>query len=134
MFPDITSYQAAFACKSVRDICWEEVPKLSVMAKSGISGRNDEVSQIKNELALPFNEQTEFFRKGARAKHTETELAEYEKRRERIRGLFAELDELRKATRVAALMAEMTPENKAESLNGIHWVFLIFCSRPSERC
>jgi len=106
MFPDITSYQAAFACKSVRDICWEEVPKLSVMAKSGISGRNDEVSQIKNELALPFNEQTEFFRKGARAKHTETELAEYEKRRERIRGLFAELDELRKATRVAALMAE----------------------------
>ena len=92
----MTCYHAAFACKSVRDICWEEVPKLSVMAKSDISGRNDEVSQIKNELARLFNEQTEFFRKGAWAKHTETDLAEYEKRRERIRGLFAELDGLRK--------------------------------------
>ena len=65
--------------------------------KEDISSRNDRSSQIRNELARLFNEQTEFFRKGAREKHTETDLAEYEKRRERIRGLFAELDELRKA-------------------------------------
>ena len=44
-----------------------------------------------------FFEQTEFYRDGARTKHTETELAECEKRRERIRGLFAEMDELRNA-------------------------------------
>jgi hypothetical protein len=53
-------------------------------------------SQIREELVRLFFEQTEFYRDGARTKHTETELAECEKRRERIRGLFAELDELRK--------------------------------------
>jgi hypothetical protein len=55
------------------------------------------VSQIKNELARLFKEQTEFFRSGARAKHTDTEVAEYEKRRLLIRELFAELEELREA-------------------------------------
>jgi hypothetical protein len=60
-----------------------------------ISG-SERVSQIRNELARLFTEQTEFFRKGARGKHTESELAEYDKRRERIRRLFGELDELRK--------------------------------------
>jgi hypothetical protein len=44
-----------------------------------------------------FNEQTEFFRKGGRTKHTKSEIAEYEKRRERVRALFAELEQLRKA-------------------------------------
>ena len=44
-----------------------------------------------------FFEQTEFYRDGARTRHTEIELAECEERRVRIRGLFAELDELRKA-------------------------------------
>ena len=64
--------------------------------KADISRRNDRSSQIRNELARLYTEQTEFYRNGARAKHTETDLAEYEKRRERIRGLFAELDGLRK--------------------------------------
>jgi hypothetical protein len=61
-----------------------------------ISG-SERVSQIKNELARLFTEQTEFFRKGVRGKHRETEIAEYDKRRERIRRLFGELGELRKA-------------------------------------
>ena len=65
--------------------------------KGDISRRNGRSSQIRNELAQLYNEQTEFYRNGARAKHLETEITEYEKRRERIRGLFAELDELRKA-------------------------------------
>ncbi len=65
--------------------------------KEDISSRNDRSSQIRNKLAQLYNEQTEFYRNGARAKHLETEIAEYEKRRKRIRGLFAELDELRKA-------------------------------------
>ena len=62
-----------------------------------VSG-SERVSQIRNELVRLFTEQTEFFRKGVRGTHTESELAEYDKRRERIRELFAELDELRKAT------------------------------------
>jgi len=65
--------------------------------KEDISLRNDRSSQIRNEPAQLYNEQTEFYGNGARAKHMETEIAEYEKRHERIRGLFAELDELRKA-------------------------------------
>ena len=62
--------------------------------KEGIPRRS---SQIREELVRLFFEQTEFYRDGARTKHTETELDECEKRRVRIRGLFAELDELRKA-------------------------------------
>ena len=62
-----------------------------------ISRRNDRSSQIRNELAQLYNEQTEFYRNGARAKHTETEIAECENRRQLIRRLFTELDELRKA-------------------------------------
>jgi hypothetical protein len=54
------------------------------------------MSEIKTELARLFSEQAAFFQKGRRAKHTETELADYEKRRARIRDLFAEMDELRK--------------------------------------
>jgi hypothetical protein len=61
------------------------------------SKNNDRAVQIKNELVQVFNEQTEFFRKGGRAKHTKSEIAEYEKRRERVRALFAELEHLRKA-------------------------------------
>ena len=64
---------------------------------SDIDGISRRSSQIREELVRLFFEQTEFYRDGARTKHTETELAECEKRRERIRGLFAELDELRKA-------------------------------------
>ena len=65
--------------------------------KCDVSGRNDRVSQIRNELARLYNEQAEFFRRGARAKHADAEIAEYEKRRHLIRELFAELDELRAA-------------------------------------
>jgi hypothetical protein len=59
--------------------------------------RSDRLSQISNELLQLFNQQTELFAKGGRAKQTQTAISEYEMRRERIRGLFAELDELRKA-------------------------------------
>jgi hypothetical protein len=54
------------------------------------------MSEIKSELARLFSEQAAFFQKGRRAKHTEPELADYEKRRARIRDLFAEMDDLRK--------------------------------------
>ena len=66
-------------------------------AKRDTPRRSDRGSQISNELGQLFNQQTEFFRKGTRAEHTPSELAEYEKRRVRIRGLFAELSEMRKA-------------------------------------
>ena len=76
-------------------ICKTAPPDLFIMSdKEDISRRS---SQIREELVRLFFEQTEFYRDGARTKHTETELAECEKRRVRIRGLFAELDELRKA-------------------------------------
>ena len=42
-------------------------------------------------------EQTEFYRESARAKHTDAENAQYEKRRKCILELFTELDGLRKA-------------------------------------
>jgi hypothetical protein len=69
----------------------------TMSVRRDISTRSDRVSDISNELLQLFNQQTEFFRKGGRAKQTQTAIAEYEMRRERIRGLFAELDELRKA-------------------------------------
>ena len=55
-------------------------PDLFIMSdKEDISSRNDRSSQIRNELAQLYNEQTEFYRNGARAKHMETENAKYEK-------------------------------------------------------
>jgi cell shape-determining protein MreC len=75
------------------------IPKFVAMGHSKLAGRKD---QIKSELGRLFNEQAAFFKKGNRAAHNNTEnnteIAEYEKRRERIRELFAELDELSKAT------------------------------------
>ena len=68
-----------------------------VSDKWDISRRKDQSVQIKDELMHLFNLQAEFFRKGSRSQHTKTEIAEYEKRRERARALFAELDRLRKA-------------------------------------
>ena len=44
------------------------------------------LTQIRDELARLYNEQTEFYRNGARAKHTEAEFAEYDIRRQAIRG------------------------------------------------
>ena len=69
--------------------------KFVAMGHSELSGRRD---QIKSELGRLFNEQAAFFKKGNRAAHNLAEVAEYEKRRERIRELFAELNELRKTT------------------------------------
>jgi hypothetical protein len=37
----------------------------------------------------------EFYRKGGRPKHTNSEIAEFEKRRDRVRALFAELEQVR---------------------------------------
>ena len=71
------------------------IPKFVAMGHSKLAGRKD---QIKSELGKLFNEQAPFFKKGNRAAHNPTEVAEYERRRERIRELFAELDELRKTT------------------------------------
>ena len=69
--------------------------KFVAMGHSELSGRRH---QIKSEFGRLFNEQAAFFKKGNRAAHNLTEVAEYEKRRERIRELFAELNELRKTT------------------------------------
>jgi hypothetical protein len=66
------------------------------MLSLNISGQEGRSFQIKNELVQLFNEQTEFFRKGGRAKATQAEIAGYEQRRERIRALFTELGEMRK--------------------------------------
>ena len=51
--------------------------------------------EIQNELARLYNAQTEFYRKGSRAKNSNHEIAEFEKRREQIRALFKELEHLR---------------------------------------
>ncbi len=53
----------------------------------------DRASEISSELLRLFNQQAEFFRKGVRV--IPEELREYEKRRERVRELFAELSQLR---------------------------------------
>ena len=53
--------------------------------------------QISDELSRLFSEQTEFFKKGTLRSHTPDELFKYEKIRERVRELFAELERLRKA-------------------------------------
>ena len=57
----------------------------------------DRSHQIRDELARLYIEQNDFYRDSARANHTETESAQYERRRKRILELFAELDGLRKA-------------------------------------
>ena len=64
---------------------------------SDILTRSDRLSHIRNELLQLFNQQTEFFRKGARVGHTTEELREYEESRDRVRELFAELERIRKA-------------------------------------
>jgi hypothetical protein len=73
------------------ELCDQAQDTENLMQLTDISGRHDPDS-IKNELLRLFNEQAEFFKKGARAKQMPSEVAAYEKRRERLRGLFAELD------------------------------------------
>jgi hypothetical protein len=67
-----------------------------MLDKDHISRSNDRSSQIRDELATLYTEQSDFYRDGARTKHTPAELAECENRRQLIRRLFQELDELRK--------------------------------------
>ena len=55
-----------------------------------------ELSQIKVELTRLFEEQVEFFRKRSVGELAPIECHKYEKRRERIRQLFAELSGMRK--------------------------------------
>jgi hypothetical protein len=52
--------------------------------------------QISQELGRLLTKQTEFFKKGAREGHTPDELREYSESQDRVRELFAELEELRK--------------------------------------
>ena len=56
----------------------------------------DSISQIKVELSRLFEEQVEFFRKRSLGELAPVEHHKYEKRRERIRQLFAELYGMRK--------------------------------------
>ena len=56
----------------------------------------DRVSQIKTELTRLFEEQIEFFRKRRLGERAPIEHRQYEKRRERIQQLFAELLGMRK--------------------------------------
>ena len=53
--------------------------------------------QISDELSRLLAEQTEFFKKSTLGSHTRDELDKYEESRERVRQLFAELEQLRKA-------------------------------------
>jgi hypothetical protein len=56
----------------------------------------DRISQMKIELTRLFEEQVEFFRKRSLGELAPIEQRHYEKRRERIRQLFAELYGMRK--------------------------------------
>ena len=56
----------------------------------------DRISQMKIELTRLFEEQVEFFRKRRFGQLVPVEHRQYEKRRERIRQLFAELSGMRK--------------------------------------
>jgi hypothetical protein len=56
--------------------------------------------EISNELARLMAEQTEFFKKGTWAKHAQDELHGHEVLRDRVRELFAELGQSRKAARL----------------------------------
>jgi len=65
------------------------------MTIRGTPGHEGRKAEISKELTRLFNQQTEFFRKGAR--HSAKELRDYETARARVRELFAELERLRKA-------------------------------------
>lgn len=55
------------------------------------SRQHGRAAEIKTELV----QQAEFYRKGGRSKHTMAEIAEHEKRRERVRKLFEEPEQTR---------------------------------------
>jgi len=68
-----------------------------MMGKSDISGRHDRVSQIKNDLTRLFKDRRNFLERVLVRSRCHLRWQLYEKRRDRIRGLFAEPDELKKA-------------------------------------
>ena len=70
---------------------------LFIMLKRKASRQADSAVEIRNELVRLYYEQTEFYRSGGEAKHTKSAITEYEKRREQVRALFAELEQLRTA-------------------------------------
>ena len=53
---------------------------------------------ISNEVARLLARQTEFFKNGARRRHTPNELREHERSRERVRELIDLLEHLRKTS------------------------------------
>jgi hypothetical protein len=57
------------------------------------SESSQQTKQIKDELTQLFYKQTEFYRRGGRTKCTASEIAEFDKRRQRIRELFAKLEQ-----------------------------------------
>ena len=65
------------------------------MTRWDIPRHEERKSEISRELAQLLNQQTEFFRKGAR--HSVEDLRKYEASRDRVRELFAELERLRQA-------------------------------------
>jgi hypothetical protein len=67
------------------------------MDKRASRQHGSRAAEIKNELLQLYNEQADFYRKGGRSKHTMAEVAEHEKRRERVRKLFEELEQTRDA-------------------------------------
>jgi hypothetical protein len=84
------TYFPVFACAS-------RASNLFIMLKRKASRQADRAVEIRNELVWLYHEQTEFYRKGGESKHPKSAITEYEKRRERVRALFAELEQLRKA-------------------------------------
>ena len=51
------------------------------------------IATTKDELTQLFCKQTEFYRRGGRTQLSASEIAEFDKRRQRIRALFAELEQ-----------------------------------------
>jgi hypothetical protein len=68
-----------------------EAVRLSVTKASEPSQQKN---QIKTELVQLFDKQIDFYGKSYRSKHSASEIAEFDKRRERIRALFGELEQL----------------------------------------
>jgi len=56
------------------------------------SKQRNRAAEIKNELVDLYNQQANFYRKGGPSNHTKSEIEEFEKRRTRVRDLFAELE------------------------------------------
>jgi hypothetical protein len=73
---------------------------------------------FRNELVRLYNEQTEFYKEGGESKHTKSAITEYEKRRERVRALFAELEQLRKDDYLESVAADYLLSHPLAIRNG----------------